>query len=165
MSRRLPVEDTKPWYRQFWPWFLIALPGTVVIAGFYTLYIAILHSDDLVVDEYYKDGLAINQQLEKKERAQSLGVSASLHFDGDEVIARTKGPVTAGQLTLLMSHPLESNRDFETILISSAPGEYRGRLAQPIAARWHWTLKLDTPDGWRLDSSVTAADVGNANQG
>ncbi|WP_425348331.1 FixH family protein, partial [Vibrio splendidus] len=21
----------KPWYKQFWPWFLIALPATVVI--------------------------------------------------------------------------------------------------------------------------------------
>ncbi|MFT7320700.1 FixH family protein, partial [Congregibacter sp.] len=33
-------EHEEPWYQQFWPWFLIALPGSVVIAGLSTLYIA-----------------------------------------------------------------------------------------------------------------------------
>ncbi len=76
--RRDLREDSEPWYRQFWPWFLIALPATVVVAGFVTLYIANRHADDLVVDDYYKDGLAINQQLEKKAQAEAAGLSASL---------------------------------------------------------------------------------------
>ena len=50
MSRRIPPEDTQPWYRQFWPWFLISLPASVVVAGLSTLYIANRHADDLVVD-------------------------------------------------------------------------------------------------------------------
>lgn len=33
--------DSKPWYKQFWPWFLIALPGSVVIASFITIGIAV----------------------------------------------------------------------------------------------------------------------------
>lgn len=41
-----------PWYRQFWPWFLIALPATVVIASFYTLYLAMTHPDPLVIDKH-----------------------------------------------------------------------------------------------------------------
>ena len=60
MSNRLPREDTLPWYRQFWPWFLICLPGSVVVAALTTMYIAHKGADDLVVDEYYKEGLAIN---------------------------------------------------------------------------------------------------------
>ena len=43
MSRRLPVEDTVPWYQQFWPWFLILLPASVVVAGLTTLVIANRH--------------------------------------------------------------------------------------------------------------------------
>jgi FixH len=43
--------DGEPWYRQFWPWFLIALPGSVVIASFVTLYIA--SSEPLDVDPTY----------------------------------------------------------------------------------------------------------------
>jgi len=32
--------DSKPWFKQFWPWFLIALPGSVVIASVFTLILA-----------------------------------------------------------------------------------------------------------------------------
>lgn len=40
-----------PWYRQFWPWFIIALPASVVIASMFTLWLAISNPDHLVVDE------------------------------------------------------------------------------------------------------------------
>ena len=54
-------EDTKPWYRQFWPWFIIALPAAAVLAGFFTLWLAISNPDYMVVDdeEYQRlnDGL------------------------------------------------------------------------------------------------------------
>ena len=30
-----------PWYRQAWPWFLISLPATAVIAGSFTFYLAV----------------------------------------------------------------------------------------------------------------------------
>jgi hypothetical protein len=33
--------DSKPWFKQFWPWFLIALPGSVVIASMFTISLAI----------------------------------------------------------------------------------------------------------------------------
>lgn len=32
--------DTKPWYRYFWPWFVIALLGSAVSASLYTVYLA-----------------------------------------------------------------------------------------------------------------------------
>ena len=41
-----------PWYKQFWPWFLILLPGTAVVATLYTVVIANQYADDLVVDDY-----------------------------------------------------------------------------------------------------------------
>jgi len=162
MNRRLPVEDTLPWYRQFWPWFLIMLPASVVVAGFSTLYIANRHSDDLVVDDYYKNGLAINRQLEKKQRAEARGISARLQFSGDTVSVLTAGPVDAGQLQLLLSHPLEADRDFAVILTRRGPGVYSGKLQQTVAPRWHWTLQSQQTGGWRLDGAVEATDIGNA---
>lgn len=45
-----PIE-LLPWYKQFWPWFIIALPASVVIASFFTLWLAISNPDHLVVDE------------------------------------------------------------------------------------------------------------------
>ncbi len=158
MSRRLPDEDSKPWYRQFWPWFLIALPATVVVAGVTMIFIANEGADDLVVDEYYKNGLAINRKLEKQKRAEQLGLSSRLLIRGNDITVYTTGPVTAGQLKLLLSHPLESDRDFEIFLVQSVPGEYRGTLAAAVAPRWHWALQVPGDEGWRLDGSVTEAD-------
>ena len=43
--------DTKPWYREPWPWVAIAIPGAAVIMGIVTLFIAISNPDPLVVDE------------------------------------------------------------------------------------------------------------------
>ena len=164
MSRKLPVEDTEPWYRQFWPWVLILLPATVVVAGITMIFIANRHADDLVVDESYKDGLAINRQLEKKQLASQLGITAQLSFTAAAVNVQTVGPVNAPQLRLLMSHPLESDRDFAVILVHQDNGLYGGDLPQPIAPRWHWTLELAGDGGWRLDGSVQASDLVNATE-
>jgi hypothetical protein len=49
-----PGQDL-PWYRQFWPWFIIALPASVVVASFITLWLAISNPDPLVIKvDYYQ---------------------------------------------------------------------------------------------------------------
>lgn len=52
---KVPGEGVA-WYKQFWPWFIIALPASAVIASFTTLWIAISNPDGLVVtdDEYQR---------------------------------------------------------------------------------------------------------------
>ncbi len=162
MNKPLPREDSEPWYRQFWPWFIFSLPAAVVVAGITTVVIANRGADDLVVDEYYKDGLAINRKLEKKERAQALGIGASLEVSDMEILVKTTGQVNSPQLKLLMSHPLESDRDFIVMLVQSLPGEYRGRLQAEIAPRWHWALINEGDNAWRLDGSISAADLREA---
>ena len=165
MTRPLPGQDTKPWYRHFWPWFLITLPATVVVAGLWTAYIASRHADDLVVDEYYKDGLAINVQLAKKQRASELGLSARLHISGDIVTVELSGPVRDSGLRLLLSHPLEADRDFSVPLVRVGKGLYRGSLNQEVIPHWHWILQGLRRDDWRLDGDVQAADIDNAASG
>ena len=50
------AQNTKPWYREPWPWFLISLPATAVAAGITTVWIAATNADGLVVGDYYKAG-------------------------------------------------------------------------------------------------------------
>ena len=52
-------QTERPWYRQFYPWMLIALPASAVIGGFVTLYIAISHPDALVRKDCVRDGVTI----------------------------------------------------------------------------------------------------------
>jgi hypothetical protein len=154
-------EDTEPWYRQFWPWFLIALPGSVVVAGISMVVVANRHADDLVVDSYYKDGLAINRQLEKQARASEIGIDADLLLVDERVQVRLAGEaadtVAPLSLSLRLSHPLEADRDFSVRLERVAPALYVGALPKPAAVNWHWTLEPES-ELWRLDGSLGAED-------
>lgn len=44
-------EQIKPWYRHFWPWFIIALLGSAVSASLYTVYLANVTAEP-VLPEY-----------------------------------------------------------------------------------------------------------------
>jgi len=75
----LPGQDL-PWYKQFWPWFIIALPTSAVIASFFSLWLAISNPDQLVVDEdeYQQLSSELKAQLPvKKEQKSDTGVSDS----------------------------------------------------------------------------------------
>ena len=146
--------DTLPWFKQFWPWFLIALPATVVVAAFVTLYIANRHSDDLVSKDYYKNGLAINLQLESKNLAQELHITSELKFNQLWVTATLTGPVEDDYLDLELSHPLEADRDFTVELERIEPGIYAGLLREAIEIHWYWTLKNRSAPIWRLDGTA-----------
>ncbi|MEH6590875.1 MAG: FixH family protein [Halioglobus sp.] len=153
--------DTLPWYRQFWPWFLIMLPASVVVAGLTTVYIAHEGADDLVIDEYYKNGLAINRQLEKIERASTAGIAAELEFSAHSVAVTISGDVTAEKLNLTLSHPLEADRDFLVVLTRIEPGFYAAVLEQAIFSRWHWSLENQDQPRWRLDGTVNLDSASN----
>ena len=151
-------EDQEPWYRQFWPWFLIALPGSVVVASLGTFVIANRYADDLVVDDYYRDGLAINRQLDKQARAEALGLAAELLVLDRRVQVRLgsgddREITSQYEVRLRLSHPLEADRDFAVTLRRSAPGLYVGELPGTVARNWHWTL-VAGDDSWRLDGSL-----------
>jgi hypothetical protein len=68
-----------PWYKQFWPWFIIALPATAVIASFITLYLAISRPDYIVVeDEEYQrlnSELKAQMPVQQKEQENDQGES------------------------------------------------------------------------------------------
>ena len=78
----------KPWYREPWPWLLMAGPCVVIVAGFFTLWLAITSDDGLVADDYYKRGLAINQTLSRALRAEQLALGARVVLGADGARAR-----------------------------------------------------------------------------
>jgi len=145
-----------PWYRQFWPWFIFSLPAAVVVAGVITVIIANRHADDLVVRDYYKTGLAINQQLEKREHAAQLGMSIQLQLADNRVVVRLNGPHTPQSLLLRLSHPLESDKDVDLLLTRQSVGHYSAELLQPVSPRWHWVLEAPVDSQWRLDGVLGA---------
>ena len=76
----------QPWYKQFWPWFLIFL--TVGVSMLTLVRVAILtnHSVNVVTEDYYKKGKGINVDISKVNVAKKLGLSASVSEKGNSVI-------------------------------------------------------------------------------
>lgn len=153
-QRHSPV----PWYRQFWPWFLIALPASVVVAGLVTVFIAFNNADSLVNDDYYKDGMAINQSLARDEVAAARGLKAEVTFDamtGEVVVDLETGEPISGQLQLLMFHPVDKELDNTLELASAGAGRYRADIAQKMPRhRYYLRLRPAQEPDWRLNGEI-----------
>lgn len=152
-ARRRP--DTTPWYRQFWPWFLIALPAISVAFSVATLVVAIRHADSLVRDDWYKAGLGVNRDLALERAAAQRGLAATLVPTAADlevrVVGRDLDPGT--QLVLLLAHPTDAARDQTLALRADDAGIYRASLDAPLRGPWYAAL---TPagGGWRLSARV-----------
>lgn len=160
MNKR-PTEDTQPWYRQFWPWFLIALPASVVIAGLTTVYIAYQGADTLVNDNYYREGLAINQRLEQDQVASEMGLSAAIKVDSDsgELFVHLTGEdIPAAKLVLQLLHPTDEQRDQTFTLLSMSPGHYRADLDIKLRHRYYLRLYPEPNHTWRLNGEINFSD-------
>ncbi len=158
-TSRMGNSAPEPWYRQFWPWFLIVLPASVVIAAIATMIIAVRGSDDLVVDDYYKDGLAINRQLERDERARQRGYTADLRIAEDTVTVLTEDLPAVAELRLRLSHPMEADRDIRIDLRRSGPERYAARLPIPVGDNWHWLLDAGESGDWRITGTTGDAST------
>jgi hypothetical protein len=76
----MPGENV-PWFKQFWPWFIIALPAAAVIASFVTLWLAISNPDQVIVTdgEYrqLKSELKAQAPAKNKEQAETVEADPS----------------------------------------------------------------------------------------
>jgi len=150
-----PQAPQRPWYREFWVWFIIAGPAIVVVAGIYTGWLAMHGSDAVVVDDYYKRGKAINQDLRRDRAAAALGLAMKLRYDA--AAGRLQGEVMAkelpwsGMVHLYLAHATRPERDLNFLVPVS-----EGRFALPLAtlerARWQVVLTGEMRD-WRLTGS------------
>jgi hypothetical protein len=129
-----------------WPWILMAGPAIVVVAGLVTAWLAVRSDDGLVFDDYYKQGLAINQTLSRTDAAARLGIEAELYLVDGSVRAVLRAAVP-GALTLRLAHPTRAGMDQSVELRKIGQGVYEGRLRPLRAGRWH--VVLEQRD-WRL---------------
>ncbi len=139
----------KPWYREPLAWLVALFPAAAVVAGLVTAYIAVQSWDGLVVDDYYKRGLEINQTLARDERAHALGIVADVEV-GDTVSVRLRGGaafVAPARLTASFIHATRAGHDLRFQLARGEGDTYVGEL--PPLARGHWQIQLEADD-WRV---------------
>jgi hypothetical protein len=149
-----------PWYRHRWPWLLMIMPAIAIFGGLFTWWLAATANNSLVVDDYYREGRAINQQLARDDRAAQLGLGATLTH---RLMPSAQAPagiileLSASQstgsrpdwLSLRLVHATESALDSALRLTHQGNGRYEGPGILP--ATGHWVVQLEDPDReWRL---------------
>ncbi len=142
-----------PWYRHRWPWFLMAGPGVVVVAGFVTLWLAIKSNDGLVTDDYYKKGLEMNQSLARSSAAKAMGVVAEARFTSERVLVKlsARGDLP-GKIRVTIAHPTRAGFD-QSVLLPGVGGAYQGAVAPLTPGRWQIIIS-DEANTWRLNSEI-----------
>lgn len=154
-------SNIRPWYKERWPWFLMAGPGIVIVAGFITLWLAIVSYDGLVADDYYKQGLSVNQSLQRDQKAGSLGLHGDVMRSGLNLrLLLSAESVTAfpSVITLKLAHPTRAGQDQLVQMSLEGQGFYNGKLATEVSGRWHVSIE-DPAAQWRLQGEWLADSV------
>jgi hypothetical protein len=153
VSTTLSAPRSRPWYREPWPWFLISLPATAVVAGLVTVWIAYRSADGLVVGDYYKAGLAINQTLERDELARKLDLAATINLVGETLQVDLSGRLEQmpPNVKVHLAHPTRQGADQVMDLAHAGNGHYRGALSSELADG-KWLIQVEDPEtSWRLN--------------
>lgn len=176
MDPRHPDDATsvEPWYRQFWPWFIISVPAATVLGCMFTIFLAVTRPDSLVVDDYSRIAETTERRFRMADAASELGLQGNLSVAADEGAVEVRlqqADGTSGHpldwpetLLLELSHPTVPGKDM-AILLTRAPmagdGTYRARLA-PLAAFERWYAAVESlgnaAGGWRLTGEVSRRD-------
>jgi hypothetical protein len=148
--------DAGPWYREPWPWILAAGPFIVVIAAFYTAWLAVKSNDGLVTDDYYRKGLSANQTIARSDQATKMGLVAGIRIAEDKLTVRmqasSKEFVMPPTLAVTVSHPTRAGLDQSRVLVRNGD-LYSGEVHLPAAG--HWLVMLeDERKTWRLLGNV-----------
>lgn len=157
------MQDTqtiKPWYKQFWPWMIIGLPTSVVIASVITYFIALDGIDSVISKDYYKEGLAINTDLTLDKKAAEMGLVADIEIAADSTVVLKLSAKDAQTLKSMESRPIQfelENLSFQAnnltaVLIHAESGEWRGKLSGQVS-KATWNARVLGGD-WRITQRV-----------
>lgn len=148
-----------PWYRQLWPWLLIAGPAIAVAGGLFTAWLAIVSDDGMIADDYYKRGLLINRDLERVRRADEMKLGAVVEVAPDGAVRVTLAGMDANAMPstvrVRFAHATRAGMDRAATLARDPDGRYAGSVAPAPPGRWLVTVETDA---WRLP----VAEVGGA---
>lgn len=147
-------KDITPWYKQGWPWFIISLPASAVVAGIITLIIAINAWDGVVVDDYYKEGKAIVQVIDRTIKAKELGMRALLNITTDSLrvtIQSAEGQIPENIIVSVI-HPTRSGHD-QKLTLTGNQGVFEGAMTPLSTGQWRFQIE-DGERSWRLDAAA-----------
>lgn len=146
--------QVKPWYKQLWPWILIAIPVATVLKAIHSVYIMNQSRPDLVVDDYYKQGRAINLNLAKYREAKLRNLQSHILLAGNKAIIRFENNTVLEQdLTINFYHNIFAANDFSVTAKRSGENLFVAELPMTPTGKWNLVV-FDASKEWKLRSTV-----------
>ncbi|TCS39418.1 hypothetical protein EDC30_101374 [Paucimonas lemoignei] len=148
------MPTSAPWYKHKWPWLLMLGPGVVVVGGAFTIWLAVKTPDALVVDDYYKQGKAINQDLKRDRVAAARGLELGMRYApaAGKLAGQLKaknGPVTE-RVRIQLIHSTQPGKDMHMVVQPDANGAFT--LDLPMLETARWQVMVESMDRqWRLN--------------
>lgn len=145
----------KPWYKQFWPWFVFAIPAISIMYSLTAVYIFSQNQVDLVAEDYYKKGKAINLDLSRLRVADALNIESTVTVNGNDIVVNfDKGDLKSyPNLRVTFTHRTLANKDFTQMVSADLSGAYR--FNSPEVLEGPWFVELEPFDGdWMLQGRV-----------
>jgi len=120
----LTDEQSLPWYQYRWPWVLLAIPMSAVAFGIVMISTALIYPDDLVVDNYYKEGMAINRTLAMDAKAVALGVTAVTEVRPGGIVTLALVGASDAVVTASLFHVTDRAKDQFVVLYREVDSPY-----------------------------------------
>jgi hypothetical protein len=148
------AQPVRPWYTHRWPWFLMIGPVVVLIGGSVALTLALTRPDAMVVDDYYKQGKAINQDLRRDRAATALAIAFEARYEAGALTGRvtSAGAPLQAPLHIYLAHPTQPGKDLQLLARPDTDGRF-SVVAGPLEAT-HWQVVVEgARREWRVARS------------
>lgn len=159
-------NSPQPWYREPFAWLVLGIPAATIIWCIILYNVAVSQPVHMVSDDYYNDGMGINQELHRDRQAAALGISAGIAFaENGEIRIELQSPrqLPWQDLSLELIHPTLGQQD-RALTASLQQGldqaddattaVYIAQAPQLMNGRWYLDLR-DPQNQWRLKGEAT----------
>lgn len=151
--------DSTPWYKQFWPWFILAILGWGIVSATTTLVFAVLNPPQMMTGDYAKLGKALVDTHVRADRAEALGLDGRLVRSGSAISLDLQADDVAAlgdTVMLLAQHPTDAGRDRQIVLTRLDSGRYTGQIdSLPPRGRM---IVSDLEQSWWISSAYEVDD-------
>ncbi len=146
----------KPWYKQVWPWVLIAIPVLSTLKAVQAVIVMNRASPDLVVDDYYAEGKTINMNLEKYREAATRNLNGQLLVAANKAVVEFKNnKLTDSELILEFVHSTKKSKDFTVTATRSGESIYVAELPVTLEGKWNIVVH-DSKVDWKMRTTLMA---------
>ncbi|MDT8437710.1 MAG: FixH family protein [Wenzhouxiangellaceae bacterium] len=111
-------EPSAPWYRQFFPWLLIAILGWGIVSSLITLSVAVGNPPQMMTGDYQRLGKVLVDTHQRADRAEALGLAGELTLAAGRwtLVLDSHEALEGDALLLLIQHPADAGRDRQLLL-------------------------------------------------